>query len=159
MCYGFKTKLSLSSDNVLLVLETLTDLYDNLVCGKTTMQEVELYVELQVLWTKLDTNPDTFQLKYLTAKLWMEYMKIVNIVRAIIRSEQIVKCSLHQGTPQDMLTCLTAYCHLHRVPIRVPKVDDWVGRHVSYCSQAVHPRSACCQDEKPILDRVVRIPC
>ena len=45
----FKTKLSLSSDNVPLVLETITDLYDNLVSGKTTMQEVESYVELQAL--------------------------------------------------------------------------------------------------------------
>ncbi len=42
-------KLSLSSDNVPLVLETITDLYDNLVSGKTTMQEVESYVELQAL--------------------------------------------------------------------------------------------------------------
>ena len=44
--FVFKTKLSLSSDNV---LETITELYDNLVSGKTTMQEVESYVELQPL--------------------------------------------------------------------------------------------------------------
>ena len=93
---------------------------------------------------KFDTNPETFQLKYLTAKLWMEYM--VNIMGAIIRSERIGEWFLYQATPQEMLTCLTAYCHLHRVPIslRVSKVDDQVGRHVSQCSQAVHPRSACC---------------
>ena len=42
-------QLSLSSDNVVLVLETITDLYDNLVSGKTTMQEVESYVELQAI--------------------------------------------------------------------------------------------------------------
>ena len=35
---------------------------------------------------KLDRNPDTFQSKYLTAKLWMEYMEMGNIMRAIIRS-------------------------------------------------------------------------
>ena len=108
---------------------------------------------------KLDTNPETFPLKYLTAKLCMEYVKVGNVVRAIIRSERIVECSLHQETPQEMLTCLTAYCHLHRAPIRVPKVDDQAGRHVSQCSQAVHSRSACCQEEQPILGRVVRIPC
>ena len=92
--YVFKTKLSLSSDNVPLVLETITDLYDNLVSGKTTMQEVESYVELQALYMKFDTNPETFQLKYLTAKLWMEYMEIVTIMRAIIRSERIGEWSL-----------------------------------------------------------------
>ena len=110
---------------------------------------------------KLDSNPETFQLTYLTAKQWMEYLEMVNIMRAIIRSERIGECSLHPGTPQEMLTCLTAYCHLHRVPIplRVPKVDDQVGRHVSQCSLAVHPRSACCQEEQPILGRVVRIHC
>ena len=124
MFYVFKIKLSLSSDNVPLVLETITDLYDNLVSGKTTMQEVESYVELQALYMKFDTNPETFQLKYLTAKLWMEYMEIVTIIRAIIRSERIGEWSLHQGTPQDMLTCLTAYCHLHRGSIRVPIIDD-----------------------------------
>ena len=41
--------MELSSDKVALVLETITDLYDNLVSGKTTMQEVESYVELQAL--------------------------------------------------------------------------------------------------------------
>ena len=39
----------MSSDNVPLVLETITDRYHNLVSGKTTMQEVESYVELQAL--------------------------------------------------------------------------------------------------------------
>ena len=38
---------------------------------------------------KLDKNPDTFQLKYITAKLWMEYMKMVNIM--------IIPPSLLQG--------------------------------------------------------------
>ena len=41
--------LHLSSDNVLLVLEMITDLYDNLVSGKTTMREDESYVESQAL--------------------------------------------------------------------------------------------------------------
>ena len=49
LCYVFKTKLYLASVNVPLVLETITDLYDNLVSGKATMQEVESYVELQAL--------------------------------------------------------------------------------------------------------------
>ena len=44
-----KNKLYLSSDNIPLVLEMITDLYDNLVSGKTTMQEVESYVELQAI--------------------------------------------------------------------------------------------------------------
>ena len=72
---------------------------------------------------RFDTNPETFQLKYLTDKLWMKYMEMVNIMRAIIRYEEIGEWSLYQGTPQEMLTCLTAYCHLYRVPIplRVPK--------------------------------------
>ena len=107
---------------------------------------------------KLDTNPETFQLKYHTAKLWMEYMKMVNIVRAIMRSERTVEWSIHQWTPQEMLTCLASYCYLHRVPIRVHKIGDYVGRHVSQCSQAFDPRSACCQEEQLILGRVVRIP-
>ena len=108
---------------------------------------------------KLFKNPDTFQLKYITAKLWMEYMEMVNIMMAIIRSERTEELSLHQGTPQEMLTCLTAYCYLLRVPIRVPRVDDQVGRHASQCSQAVHLMCVCCQEQQPILDRVVRIPC
>ena len=45
---------------------------------------------------KLDTNLETFQLKYITVELWMEYMKIVNIVRAVIRSERTVEWSIHQ---------------------------------------------------------------
>ena len=64
----FETKLSLSSDNVLLEMESIADLYDNLCSDNPTMQKVESYVELQAIQMKLDTNTETLQLKYVTAK-------------------------------------------------------------------------------------------
>ena len=49
LCNVFETKLSLSCDDVPVELDTIADLYDDLVSSKTTMQEVELSVELQAL--------------------------------------------------------------------------------------------------------------
>ena len=98
LCNVFETKLYLSSDNVHVELDAIADLYDDLVSSKTTMQEVESSVELQAP-------------KYLTAKLWLEYMEMVNIMRAFIRSERTGDLSLHLRTLQDMLPYLAASCH------------------------------------------------
>ena len=83
LCNVFETKLSLSSDNVPVELNAIADLYDDLVSSKTTMQEVESSVELQALQVKLDMFTDTLGSKYLTAKLWLEYMEMVNIIQGI----------------------------------------------------------------------------
>ena len=50
------------------------------------MQEVESCAELQVLQMKLHLFTETFQSKYLTAKLWLEYMEIGYIMARIHES-------------------------------------------------------------------------
>ena len=80
-------------------------------------------------------------------------------MRAFIRSERTGNWTLHLRTRQDLLPFLAASGHnwsqpLHQVPVRVPKADDQVR-----CSQAVHSRSACCQEERSLLSRVVSRPC
>ena len=67
LCNVFDTKLSVPSDNVPVELEAIADLYD------------ESSVELQALQIKLDMFTETLQSKYLTAKLWLEYVELVNI--------------------------------------------------------------------------------
>ena len=84
LCNLFETKLSLSSDNVPVELDAIADLYDDLVSCKTTMQDVESYVELQALQMKLHMFTETLESKYLTAKLWLEYIEMVNIMRAFV---------------------------------------------------------------------------
>ena len=111
LCNEFETKLSLSSDNVPMELDAVADLYDDLVSRKTTMQEVESSVELQALQMKLDMFTETLESKYLTAKLWLEYMEMVNVMRAFIRSERTGDWSLHLRTLQDMLPYLAASGH------------------------------------------------
>ena len=111
LCNVFETKLSLSSDNVPVELDTIADLYDDLVSSKTTMQEVESSVELHALQMELDTFTETLQSKYLTAKLWLEYMETVNIMGTLILSERTGDRSLHLRTLQDMLPYLAASGH------------------------------------------------
>ena len=112
LCNVFETKLSLSSDNVPLALDAVADLYDDLVSSKTTMQEVESSVELQALQMKLDVSTETPKSKYPTAKLWLEYLEMVNIMRAFIRSERTDDRSLHMRTLQDMLPYMAASGHI-----------------------------------------------
>ena len=104
----FETKLSLSSDNVPVELDAIADLYYDLVSGKTTMQEVESYVELQALQMKLYMFTETLESKYLTAKLWLEYMEMVNLMKAIIRYERTGNWSISLGTLQKMLPYIAA---------------------------------------------------
>ena len=92
-------------------LDAIADLYDDLVSSKTTMQEVESSVELQALQVKLDMFTETLRSKHLTAKLWLEYMEMVNIMKAFIRSERTGDWSLHLRTLQDMLPYLAASGH------------------------------------------------
>ena len=47
---------------------------------------------------------------------------------------------------------------IHQVPVRVPEADDQVRKHASRCSQAVHSRNACHQEERSLLGRVVSRP-
>ena len=161
LCNVFETKLSLSSDNVPVELDAIADPYDDLVSSKTTMQDVESSVELHALQMKLDMFTETLQSKYLTAKLWLEYMEIVNIMRAFIRSKRTCYWSLRLRTQQDMLPYLAAsghnlytkflYVYLKQIII--------VRKHASRCSQAVHSRNACHQEERSLLGKVVSRPC
>ena len=111
LCNLFETELSLSSDNVPVELAAIADLYDDLDSCKTTMQDVESSVELQALQMNLDMFTEALESKYLTAKLWLEYMDMVNIMRAFVRSERTGDWSLHLRTLQDMLPYLAASGH------------------------------------------------
>ena len=106
LCNLFETELSLSSDNVPVELDAIAALYDDLDSCKTTMQDVESSVELQALQMKLDMFTEALESKYLTAKLWLEYMEMVNIMRAFIQSERTGCWSLHLRTRQYILPYL-----------------------------------------------------
>ena len=60
---------------------------------------------------KLDMFTETLESKYLTAKLWLEYMEMVNIMRTFVRSERTGGWSLHLRTLLDMLPYLAASGH------------------------------------------------
>ena len=107
----FETKLSLSNDNVPSELESIAVIYDNLVSGEITIQDVESSVQLQALQKKLDTYTETIESGHPTAKLWLTYMDMVNIMREFIRSERIGDWSLHLQILQDMLPYLAASGH------------------------------------------------
>ena len=109
LCNLFESKLSLSSDKVPVELAAIADLYDDLDSCKTTMQDVESSVELRALQMKLDMFTEALESKHFTAKLWLEYMEMVNIVRAFIKSERTGCWSHHLRTLQDMLPYLAAY--------------------------------------------------
>ena len=92
-------------------LDAIADLYDDMVSSKTTIQEVESSVELQALQMKLDKFTEIRESNHLSAKLWLEYIDMVNIVRAFIRSERTGDWSPRLRTLQDMLPYLAASGH------------------------------------------------
>ena len=77
---------------------------------------------------KLETNPETFQLKYLTAKLWMEYMygngQHHEGNNPIWTNRGVVSLPGNTARYANMPDIIINIAIYTRVPIRVPKVDD-----------------------------------
>uniref|UniRef100_A0A0L8GRA9 Uncharacterized protein n=1 Tax=Octopus bimaculoides TaxID=37653 RepID=A0A0L8GRA9_OCTBM len=82
-------KLSLSNDSVPLELETIGNLYDDLLSGEITLNDVESSLYLQDLQQKLETHKDILESKYCTAHLWLQYTEMIDIMRSFMRSERI----------------------------------------------------------------------
>ena len=108
---AFESTLSPTSEDVPLELSAIADLYHDLLSGKTTVQEVESSDDLQFVHCKLQEKIQAMESKYLTTELWLQYMEMISIMMAFIRSERLGDWSLHLATLQKMLPYLAASGH------------------------------------------------
>jgi 5'-3' exonuclease len=137
-------KLSLSNDNVPLELETIGNLYDDLLSGEITLSDVESSLYLQDLQQKLETHKDMLESSYRTARLWLQYMEMIDIMRSFMRSERIGDWSLHLETMQAMLPYLAASGHnlytksLHLYLQKMTKLEDTHPNVYQQFTQGLH---------------------
>ena len=58
--------------------EDIAELYDDLISGETTTEEVESSERLQSLQSKLQDEIMNMESKYCTPKLWIKYVEMIN---------------------------------------------------------------------------------
>lgn len=94
--------------------------------GNISLDDAFKSSALEKLQTLLHSWRDTL-MPYMTARLWMQYQKMVQILRALIRSVCIGNWSLYEQSLWDMLPYLAAAGHNNytkSLAIFIPRMLD-----------------------------------
>ena len=91
-------------------LAAAVQLYDKLLTGEVTVQEVCLSRCLDDIQKKLETQMSQLTVKR-TSKLWLQYMQMVDILRLFIKAERTGDWMLHLRSLQEMLPFFAASGH------------------------------------------------
>lgn len=88
------------------------DLYDALMSGDQTVSDIESSKVMDVIGDKINQVIDTMR-DQRTARLWLQYMEMVDILRHFLKSERTGDWILHLQTLRAMLPYLAASGHNH----------------------------------------------
>ena len=91
-------------------LQNAGDLYDELMSDASKADEVCTSESIQTITEKLKQKKESLQ-ESRTAKLWVEYMKMVDILRTFIKAERTGDWKLHLQAVYDMLPYFAASGH------------------------------------------------
>jgi len=91
-------------------LKDAAELYDGLLAGAVPPTEVQDSKALQRLIAKLKETKASL-LHYRTARLWLQYIDMVSIMRRFIRSERTANWKLNLQVLQEMLPYMAASGH------------------------------------------------
>lgn len=108
-CSGGKTE---STGETCDILQNADDLYDDLMKRRKSAQEVandSIISKIQVLLEEMKNDLS----KNRNAKLWLQYMDLVDILRRFLRAERTGNWNLHLSALSDMLPYLAASGHNH----------------------------------------------
>ena len=118
-------------------LHKIQEMYDDLLAGKLTDGSTFLTNALTRMSTDMEAKKDSMK-DLRTAKLWLQYMDMIDIVRKFIKSERTGDWKLHLQVLQDMLPFLAAsghnlytksiYVYLQRLA-QLPRQHPEVQRH------------------------------
>jgi len=90
-------------------LDSVAELLDKLIAGEISVSDIDSSVELQLIHDKLENEVNQIQQR--TGRLWVMYMKLIDIVREFLRSESTGDWLLNLQAMRDMLPYLAASGH------------------------------------------------
>ena len=111
-------------------LKQVARLYDDLLDGNKTLSDVDSSAELQKISVRISCLQNSLKTCSWTSKLWLQYLRMVDIMRAFLRSERTGDWHLQLQTLRDMLPYLAATGHhlyaksLHIYIQRMAKLPD-----------------------------------
>ena len=89
------------------MIQTLKVLFDELLTGKISPSDVDLNTVVHQLQVKLEDEKKKMS-TFRVAKLWIQYIEMVDILRNFIRAERLGDWLLHRQCLFDMLPSLAA---------------------------------------------------
>jgi len=92
------------------MIQTLKVLFDELLSGKISPSDVDLNTVVHQLQVKLEEEKKKMS-TFRVAKLWIQYIELVDILRNFIRAERLGDWLLHLQCLFDMLPSLAASGH------------------------------------------------
>lgn len=128
-----------NDDATLSDLEKIGNLYDGLLTGKSTVEEACQSEELIRVTDRLQTAQQSMKSSR-TAKLWLQFMKMMEILRKFLKGERLGMWELHMTAMHEMMPYLAASGHnlytkcLHvylQHMTKLPETSPEVHRHFS----------------------------
>ena len=86
------------------------NLFDEVLTGKVTVEEACMSQELTRIIEKLDVKKQSIQASR-TAKLWLQLMKMMDILRMFLKGERMGIWALHIQAMYEMMPYLAASGH------------------------------------------------
>ena len=91
-------------------LEAVGNLFDEVLSGKVTVKEVCMSQELTRIIERLEVKKQSIQASH-TAKLWLQFMKMMDILRLFLKGERMGIWALHIHAMYEMMPYLAASGH------------------------------------------------
>lgn len=77
------------------LIKNVCNLLDDVMTGKQSVEDVETSNALSQIATTLDTKKTDLQTTSQTSQLWVEYQRMINIVRNLIKADRTGSWNLH----------------------------------------------------------------
>ena len=96
-----------TDETTLTGLEEIGNLHDDVLTGKVTVGEACMSQELMKIIERLDVKKQSIQVSR-TAKLWLRFMKMMDILRMFLKGELMGTWELHIQAMYDIMPYLAA---------------------------------------------------
>ena len=92
-------------------LEAVGNLFDEVLTGKMTVEVACMSQELTRITDRLDVKKNNLSQASRTAKLWLQFMKMMDILRMFLKGERMGIWALHIQAMYEMMPYVAASGH------------------------------------------------
>ena len=127
-------------------MDKLEDLYKDLYQGHLSADDASEHRVLSSMQRLFNEYTDTLASKSRTAKLWLQYMNFINILKLFIRAERTGDLNLHLVAVGKMLNVFAATGHFNyaksarfylQMMLELPSSHPWL--YITYLAMVIIP--------------------